>query len=121
MPFIIPKYDTSMVDYCNALADRWIKASDSQISSFKHEDIEHMNVYQVVQMLLRLVQSETPIDQLKVKALVEIYQLNKTNNAEIKVNWLRLGLKSHWKDCVQTAIGFATQQGRMKFVRPIFA
>jgi leukotriene-A4 hydrolase len=120
MPKIIPKYDTSMVDGCNALSDKWTNASNSEIGTFKHADIEHMNVYQVVQMLLRLVQSEKPIDQLKVKKLVEVYKLDKTNNAEIRVNWLRLGLRSHWKDCVQDAIAFVTSQGRMKFVRPIF-
>src|SRR5581483_2142078 len=119
MPPIIPKYDTSMVDGCNALADKWIKANNSEIDTFKHSDIEHMNVYQVVQMLLRLIQSEKQIDQLKVKKLVEVYKLDKTNNAEIRVNWLRLGLRSHWKDCVQDAIVFATSQGRKKFVRPI--
>lgn len=41
-------------------------------------------------------------------------------NAEIKFRWLRLGLRAHWTERVDDALKFVTEQGRMKFVRPIY-
>jgi hypothetical protein len=37
-----------------------------------------------------------------------------------RFQWLRLCLKSRWKPKVSKALEFATSQGRLKFVRPLF-
>ena len=29
-------------------------------------------------------------------------------------------IKARWADCIPLALGFVTEQGRMKFVRPIY-
>jgi leukotriene-A4 hydrolase len=34
--------------------------------------------------------------------------------------WLRLCIKNRWESKVDDALAFATEQGRMKYVRPIF-
>lgn len=38
----------------------------------------------------------------------------------VRYMWLRLCVKSRWEDKVEDALTFATDQGRMKYVRPIF-
>ena len=37
-----------------------------------------------------------------------------------RFQWLRLCLKSRWEPKVAEALEFATSQGRLKFVRPLF-
>lgn len=34
--------------------------------------------------------------------------------------WIRIGLVAHWKDIIPDALKFINEQGRMKFVRPIY-
>lgn len=41
-------------------------------------------------------------------------------NSEIKFRWLRVCIKARWKDQISVALKFVNEQGRMKFVRPIY-
>jgi len=50
----------------------------------------------------------------------EIYKLNERENAEIKFQWIRLGLKGRWDKAVALAVEMVTQHGRMRFIRPIY-
>jgi len=55
-----------------------------------------------------------------MEALQNIYKLNSKTNSEIRFRWIRLGLRAHWKPAVDMAVRFVTEQGRMKFVRPVY-
>lgn len=50
----------------------------------------------------------------------EIYNLNSRDNAEIKFQWIRLGLKGHWDEAVALAVEMVTDLGRMRYIRPIY-
>ncbi len=50
----------------------------------------------------------------------ELYGLDSVRNAEIRFRWLRLNLRGKVEAAVPRALGFVTEQGRMKFVRPIY-
>ena len=50
----------------------------------------------------------------------EVYGLNAVNNSEIKCKWIRLGLRGKWPDAIPRAVQMVTEQGRMKFLRPIY-
>lgn len=41
-------------------------------------------------------------------------------NAEIKFRWLRLCLQANWEEKYSAVVAFATAQGRMKYVRPLY-
>uniref|UniRef100_A0A673NKT4 Leukotriene A-4 hydrolase n=1 Tax=Sinocyclocheilus rhinocerous TaxID=307959 RepID=A0A673NKT4_9TELE len=41
-------------------------------------------------------------------------------NAEVRFRWLRICVKAHWEEAVPLALKMATEQGRMKFTRPLF-
>lgn len=56
----------------------------------------------------------------KLEKMQALYDLSSNKNSEIKVNWIRLGLKARWMDAVPRAIQMVTEQGRMKFLRPIY-
>jgi len=38
----------------------------------------------------------------------------------VLLRWLRLGIHSKWLDQVPRALEFVTEQGRMKYVRPLY-
>ena len=49
-----------------------------------------------------------------------LYNFNAVNNSEIKFRWIRLGLRAKWDNAIPRAIQMVTEQGRMKFLRPIY-
>ena len=50
----------------------------------------------------------------------KVYGLSGVKNAEIRMRWIRLGLKGKWKKAIPEAVQMVTEQGRMKFLRPIY-
>ena len=50
----------------------------------------------------------------------ELHKLNVVRNSEIRFRWLRLNLRGKVESAVSGALEFVTEQGCMKFVRPIY-
>uniref|UniRef100_W5K8W2 Leukotriene A4 hydrolase n=1 Tax=Astyanax mexicanus TaxID=7994 RepID=W5K8W2_ASTMX len=111
-------YDTTLADACNALAQRWTKAKDADLSGFSEADIKQLSSHQLIEFLALLLLQD-PLPTSHVKRMQEVYKFNSINNSEIRC-WLRLCVKSEWEDAVPLALKMATEQGRMKFTRPLF-
>jgi len=119
MPYKVPKYDTTLADVCTALVKRWQDWDCSKPVPFSSEDILSLRPLQVQEFLAQLLEiSRFPLS--KVQAMQNVYNFDASNNSEIKFRWLRLCLKVHWEDKVTHALQFVNEQGRMKFVRPIY-
>uniref|UniRef100_A0A4W5NDF9 Leukotriene A-4 hydrolase n=1 Tax=Hucho hucho TaxID=62062 RepID=A0A4W5NDF9_9TELE len=112
-------YDTTMADACIALCKRWVKTKEGDLGNFCEVDVKTLSTHQLIEFLSLLLQEE-PLPLSHVKRMQEVYQLNAFNNAEIRFRWLRLCVKSKWEDAVPMALKMATEQGRMKFTRPLF-
>ena len=56
----------------------------------------------------------------KLKAMDETYHFSASKNSEIRMLWLSLGLQSKNEDIFDGVVQFLSEQGRMKFVRPLF-
>ncbi|CAK6983123.1 leukotriene A-4 hydrolase [Scomber scombrus] len=119
MPPVKPQYDTTMADACIALSHRWTKAKNQDLSSFKGSDVKTLSSHQLIEFLSLLLQ-EDPLPLTHVKRMQEVYDLNSCMNSEIRFRWLRLCVRSRWEDKVAMALKMATEQGRMKFTRPLF-
>uniref|UniRef100_H3CCG6 Leukotriene A(4) hydrolase n=1 Tax=Tetraodon nigroviridis TaxID=99883 RepID=H3CCG6_TETNG len=119
MPSVKPRYDTSMADACMALARRWRTAEEQDLSTFTQADLKALSSHQLVEFLSLLLQ-EDPLPLAHVKKMQEVYDLNACLNAEIRCRWLRLCVRSRWEEAVPLALQMATEQGRMKFTRPLF-
>uniref|UniRef100_A0A4W6DD91 Leukotriene A-4 hydrolase n=1 Tax=Lates calcarifer TaxID=8187 RepID=A0A4W6DD91_LATCA len=63
---------------------------------------------------------QVPLPLTHVKKMQEVYNLNACMNSEIRSRWLRLCVRSKWEEAVPLALKMATEQGRMKFTRPLF-
>ncbi|XP_060927955.1 leukotriene A-4 hydrolase isoform X1 [Limanda limanda] len=117
MPPVKPQYDTTLADSCIDLSQRWIKAID--LNSFTENDLKTMSSHQLIEFLSLLLQ-EDPLPLTHLKKMQEVYSLNVVLNAEIRFRWLRLCVRSKWEEAVPLALKMATEQGRMKFTRPLF-
>lgn len=119
MPPLHLKFDSTLADACIALCHRWSKAKESDLSSFSAADIKEMSSHQLIEFLALLL-LEDPLPLTHVQRMQAVYNFNAINNAEIRFRWLRLCLQARWDDAVPLAIKMATEQGRMKFTRPLF-
>uniref|UniRef100_A0A665V068 Leukotriene A-4 hydrolase n=1 Tax=Echeneis naucrates TaxID=173247 RepID=A0A665V068_ECHNA len=113
------KYDTTLADACIALSQRWIKAKDQDLSSFQDHDVKVLSSHQLIEFLSLLLH-EDPLPLTHVKKMQEVYDLNAFMNSEIRFRWLRLCVRCRWEEAVPMALKMATEQGRMKFTRPLF-
>uniref|UniRef100_A0A7M4FNA3 Leukotriene A-4 hydrolase n=1 Tax=Crocodylus porosus TaxID=8502 RepID=A0A7M4FNA3_CROPO len=63
---------------------------------------------------------KAPLPVSHVKRMQEVYNFNAVNNSEIRFRWLRLCIQAKWEEAIPLALKMATEQGRMKFTRPLF-
>lgn len=60
------------------------------------------------------------LSEEKIKSLDQVYKFGSIQNSEIHFKWIRIGIKARWHDIIQPAIKFVSDQGRMKFTRPVY-
>ncbi|XP_061085836.1 leukotriene A-4 hydrolase [Conger conger] len=119
MPPVTTQYDTTLADACIALCKRWVQAKEAGLAGFTEADIKPLSSHQRIEFLALLLQ-EKPLPLSHVKRMEEVYSLNSVKNAEIRFRWLRVCVRAKWEESVPLALGMATEQGRMKFTRPLF-
>lgn len=120
MPPHTPSYDTTLSATCHSLADKWAKASVSEISQFQSSDLDEFSAKQTQEFLDKLLQQQSPLPSEHLKTMETVYQMNSKKNAEIRFRWQKLCLKSNHEDIFQHVVKFVLEQGRMKFVRPLY-
>jgi leukotriene-A4 hydrolase len=79
-------------------------------------DIEGWNTEQTIAFLDLLLESPSA----KYIEIGEIFKLNTNNNSEIKLLWLTLVIRTNAEKYYSDVVHFASSQGRMKYVRPLF-
>lgn len=119
MPPLKPEYDQTLVEESTKLCDKWVSAKESQVESFKADEFIRMSAHQREEFLSQLLAAER-LPHYKLIKMEELYELNATENSEIRFAWIRLGLRAQWPEIVPLAQQFVTAQGRMKFTRPVY-
>lgn len=119
MPPVIPEYDKTLIENCIKLKDKWLTWNENDEGSFSKDDTANMDANQM-DYFLQLLWESDPIPISKLKTMDKIYNLNATNNCEIKFRWIRIGLKARWLERVDDALKMVTDVGRMKYIRPIY-
>ncbi|XP_068620397.1 leukotriene A-4 hydrolase isoform X2 [Battus philenor] len=114
MPPIIPNYDTSMTKAVTALVTKITEQSD-----FSYDDVKLFTPHQMINLLQELIDRDAlPIQ--KLRNLGNVYKVNASKNSEIIYRWLRLCIRSRDITRLDDVLNFVNQQGRMKYVRPIY-
>nr|XP_033807890.1 leukotriene A-4 hydrolase [Geotrypetes seraphini] len=119
MPPVKPKYDMTLANACIALSQRWIRATQCDLCSFCSADLKQFSSHQKIEFLALLLQEE-PLPVSHVKRMQDVYNFNAIKNSEIRARWLRLCIRSRWDAAIPLALKMATEQGRLKFTRPLF-
>ena len=73
-----------------------------------------------MQFLNELLDEPEPLYITKLEKMQELYDLNAYTNSEIRFRWIRLGLQGKWTDAIPRAVKMVTEQGRMKYLKPIY-
>lgn len=120
MPPVKPDYDMTMVEDCKALAQRWIDADDSSLDQFTFADVESFKPVQKEQVLQLFLLNAEPLSIPKIIRMGEVYRFNATRNAEIRFRWIQVCIQAEFTPIVQPALEFITEQGRMKYIQPIY-
>uniref|UniRef100_A0A2K5C3T8 Leukotriene A(4) hydrolase n=1 Tax=Aotus nancymaae TaxID=37293 RepID=A0A2K5C3T8_AOTNA len=117
--FYLCSYDMTLTNACIALSQRWITAKEDDLNSFNATDLKDLSSHQLNEFLAQMLQ-KAPLPLGHIKRMQEVYNFNAINNSEIRFRWLRLCIQSKWEDAIPLALKMATEQGRMKFTRPLF-
>jgi leukotriene-A4 hydrolase len=121
MPVLKPAYDTSLLDPCIALKNRWDAWDpEKEPCPFSAEDLASLGPNQIVEFLNQLIISEEPFTPSKARALDSAYNLKNSVNTEIIFRWIRLACKAELEEELPLALDFVTKHGRMKFIQPIY-
>lgn len=130
MPPVRPDFDTSLVDQCYLLADRWLKALQEKTpleGLFSAADIELFSANQLVvflETLSSLNKQEGFLWSDNVKALeymTEVYKAYSASaNCEVVYRWFALQVRGHNAAFYDRLGQWLGTVGRMKFVRPGF-
>ncbi|KAI9743973.1 MAG: hypothetical protein M1818_002707 [Claussenomyces sp. TS43310] len=113
-----PDFDTTMVDKCYALADKWESpAADFTPAS---SDISGWSANQTVVFLERVQLFKDPLTPAQAQAMGVAYSLTQTRNVELSSRYFRVALRAKDQTAYQPAADLLGTVGRMKFVRPLY-
>ncbi|RUS20447.1 peptidase family M1-domain-containing protein [Endogone sp. FLAS-F59071] len=119
MPPVDPGFDTTLADVCYALAKRWDEARDHEHLDFTSEDLTNFRSTQKIVFLERLTDL-APLPHRLLVRMDELYKLTPIGNADIRFRWQQLCLLADYEPIYPSVVEFVTEQGRMKFVRPLY-
>jgi leukotriene-A4 hydrolase len=124
MPPYVPKYDQTLAQACIDLSQRWLSWDPKTRSPFSKADFDTFNVKckseQIQEFLADLLDSGKPLSIAHVQAMQQAYDFNSMKNAEIRWTWLRLCIAAKWIDQLPLVLQFVTDQGRMRYIRPLY-
>eukprot|EP00042_Codosiga_hollandica_P053495 m.701133 g.701133 ORF g.701133 m.701133 type:complete len:607 (+) comp58710_c0_seq5:46-1866(+) len=118
MPPVIPEYDTSLADTAFQLATRWT-AAQAPFDQFSAGDLAGFSSLQT-QVFLDALLQQPPFTHAVIEALNNAYKFNEARNAEIRLRWQRLCIKAEWTPIFPLVVQFLTEQGRLKYLRPLY-
>lgn len=73
----------------------------------------------IVVFLERLTDCE-PLTHRLLAKMDELYKMTDIRNADVRFRWQQLCLMASYKSIYPHVVTFVTEQGRMKFVRPLY-
>jgi leukotriene-A4 hydrolase len=113
---VFSKFDDSLAVQSNELAKKWLTTDEPQAQA---SDIEGWSTPQTVAFLEKLTVSEG-VTADKLAQMDKAYGLTHSRNSEVRFRWYTLAIKHGYDTVYPNVVSFLKEQGRMKFVRPLF-
>jgi leukotriene A-4 hydrolase/aminopeptidase len=108
------EFDQTLATASKKLAEKWANRSADRF-----EDISKWSSNQICFFLDTLLEME-PLSHETINELQETYKFTQRQNCEIRFRFLMIALKASCEKYYQDAVKLATEQGRMKFTRPLY-
>ncbi|KAL7742279.1 hypothetical protein ACLKA6_005540 [Drosophila palustris] len=121
MPPIIPKFDQTLANITNDLANLWSTKTVDQLTN--NPDIKKpVSVHQQIAFLGKLIEAKdiVELNEQKIDLLETTYNLKQSKNAELRFRINRLIIRARLIQRLDEIIEFANSNFRMKFCRPIY-
>uniref|UniRef100_A0A915PXM7 Peptidase M1 leukotriene A4 hydrolase/aminopeptidase C-terminal domain-containing protein n=1 Tax=Setaria digitata TaxID=48799 RepID=A0A915PXM7_9BILA len=120
MPKTKPQFDDAAMRETLMLAEEWGNMADCDLMSIDSSKYLSFSTQQKIKVLDHLRLKKGPLSHKKLARLDELMEFSKTGNCDILSSWIQLALKNYWKAIIPVALNFVTQQGRIKYLRPIY-
>eukprot|EP00696_Hemimastix_kukwesjijk_P013821 gnl/Hemi2/27646_TR9135_c0_g1_i1.p1 gnl/Hemi2/27646_TR9135_c0_g1~~gnl/Hemi2/27646_TR9135_c0_g1_i1.p1 ORF type:complete len:635 (+),score=190.18 gnl/Hemi2/27646_TR9135_c0_g1_i1:43-1947(+) len=113
-----PNFHTPMAEACTQLANKWLSDSDAVQSG----DVAGWSTAQIVLFLEKLTAQQDTWASLKtaIPKMDSLYNLSASHNAEVRLRWQTLSIAAGHAAIIPHVEAFLGEQGRMKFVRPLY-
>ncbi|GAB7340063.1 hypothetical protein MBLNU457_6559t2 [Dothideomycetes sp. NU457] len=117
-----PNFDTSMVDECYALAEKWEALNNGANASWSpsKSDLKDWMANQTVVFLETVQTWEKPLKSELVEKMGSAYGFAESHNVELVSRYFGVGLKSKTRSIYEPTADLLGRVGRMKFVRPLY-
>jgi len=116
---MLPKFDDSLKQRSTQLAQQWINASETEQVGTA-DDLKDWSTPQTIAFLEALLAHDAPLAQSKLERMDELYLFTERKNAELRFRWYQLAIRSTLERVFPSVTQFLTEQGRMKYVRPLY-
>merc|ERR1712173_286304 len=73
-----------------------------------------------IMVLLDDLLNSKKIDAAKCAKLDEAFEFSKFTNSEVRFRWQKLCIQAEYDKILPDTLKFVTEQGRMKFTRPLY-
>lgn len=124
MPPVQPHFDNVHGERCVALAEQWLSADTSAAAA---SDVAGWSSPHFISFLEHLLSrlGETPalaakLPLAELQRMDSLYSFTPTQNSEMRFRWQRLCILLKAEFIVPHVVAFLKEQGRMKFVRPLY-
>ncbi|KAI9140711.1 peptidase family M1-domain-containing protein [Paraphysoderma sedebokerense] len=125
-PGLPPKknvFDNTLASDAEKLAERWDRCRGKfDINEFEVSDLEKFSSLQIVAFLEKL-DSKEPLPHQILQNMDNVYGLSNVRNSEIRFRWQLLCIRTfhaEYEPIYPHAAKFVVEQGRMKYVRPLY-
>ena len=99
------------------LATKWINNTEETVSN---GDIQAFSSGQLQEFLDQLIMAPALATD-KIEKMEKNYtSISSSKNSEVRFRWLRVCIKAQYEGAIDDALAMVTEQGRMKFTRPLY-
>mmetsp|Transcript_43188 Transcript_43188/g.101269 ORF Transcript_43188/g.101269 Transcript_43188/m.101269 type:complete len:189 (-) Transcript_43188:30-596(-) len=119
MPPVSNKFDQSLAIEAADLKDKWLAERGKGASGM---DIEQWKAMQTMYFidLLQAEESDTFRQNDVLSLMDRLYNFTTSGNSEIRFRWQILCINAEMEEIIPHVIKLVTEQGRMKFTRPLY-
>jgi len=90
------------------------------LKKFSKSDIANFNSLQIVELLSHIRQNSPNISLDAIKSLNSLYEISSMKNSEIRKEFYLIAINCWYEEMFPHIENFLKEQGRMKYVRPIY-